>query len=229
MLFHDSLGCVELWRDFPEQLSQQLGRTVIAYDRLGFGRSDPHRGRLGMNFIADEANRFFPVVCEQMGVHEFVAFGHSVGGGMAVHCAAEYADRCSGLVTESAQSFTEDRTLQGIGEAKDVFSEAGQLDRVVKYHGHKAQWVLDAWIDTWLDPAFRVWSLESVLPQVTCSVLAIHGELDPYGSTQHPHRIARLDSGPTQLELLQGVHHVPHREVEGHVLEVCAKFLATVP
>ncbi len=37
VLMHDSLGCVELWRDFPEQLARETGRSVIAYDRLGFG------------------------------------------------------------------------------------------------------------------------------------------------------------------------------------------------
>ncbi|MEQ9510813.1 MAG: alpha/beta hydrolase, partial [Alloalcanivorax xenomutans] len=42
VLFHDSLGCVALWRDFPQQLAGVTGREVIAYDRLGFGQSDPH-------------------------------------------------------------------------------------------------------------------------------------------------------------------------------------------
>ena len=35
VLFHDSLGCVELWRDFPAQLCSQTGRQVVAYDRKG--------------------------------------------------------------------------------------------------------------------------------------------------------------------------------------------------
>jgi pimeloyl-ACP methyl ester carboxylesterase len=55
VLFHDSLGCVELWRAFPEQLAGATGRNVIAYDRLGFGRSDSHPGRLDRNFICNEA------------------------------------------------------------------------------------------------------------------------------------------------------------------------------
>ncbi len=40
VLIHDSLGSVELWRDFPPALAAATGRCVIAYDRLGFGRSD---------------------------------------------------------------------------------------------------------------------------------------------------------------------------------------------
>jgi hypothetical protein len=34
VLFHDSIGCIELWRDFPQQLARAAGRDVIAYDRL---------------------------------------------------------------------------------------------------------------------------------------------------------------------------------------------------
>ena len=46
VLFHDSLGCVALWRDFPEQLASETGRSVVAYDRLGFGLSDPNPATL---------------------------------------------------------------------------------------------------------------------------------------------------------------------------------------
>jgi len=35
LLFHDSLGCVDLWRSFPGKLANATGRRVIAYDRLG--------------------------------------------------------------------------------------------------------------------------------------------------------------------------------------------------
>ena len=33
VLLHDSLGCVALWREFPQRLVQATGRAVIAYDR----------------------------------------------------------------------------------------------------------------------------------------------------------------------------------------------------
>jgi len=39
VLLHDSLGCVGLWKDFPESLARETGRAVYAYDRLGYGRS----------------------------------------------------------------------------------------------------------------------------------------------------------------------------------------------
>jgi pimeloyl-ACP methyl ester carboxylesterase len=228
ILFHDSLGCVELWRDFPAALSARTGRAVVAYDRLGFGQSDPRGDRLGIDFITDEAATFFPVLRAELGIDRFVAFGHSVGGGMAVNCAAKFGTDCAALITESAQAFVEDRTLHGIRTAQELFRDAGQVERLKKYHGEKVAWVLAAWIETWLSPAFADWSLEPVLPRVTCPLLAIHGSEDEYGSPRHPELIGRLGGGPTRVEVMADTRHVPHREREAAVLDLVAKFLRSM-
>lgn len=225
VLLHDSLGCVDLWRDFPARLSAATGRRVLAWDRLGFGRSDPRAGRLPMDFIADEAKRFFPHVRAALGGGRFVAFGHSVGGGMAVHCAAAAGAGCAALITESAQAFAEEKTLAGVRQAKEEFRDAKQFERLTRYHGDKARWVLDAWTDTWLDPDFATWSLAPVLPRVGCPVLAIHGVDDEFGSPRHPELIGRACTGPTRVELLAGTRHVPHRERPAAVAGLVADFL----
>ncbi len=228
VLVHDSLGCVELWRDFPAQLSAATGRRVIAYDRLGFGKSDPRVGRPGLDFVADEAKTYFATVREQLGFRRFIAFGHSVGGGMAVHCAAAFGADCEALITESAQVFPEDRTLQGIDAAKAQFKDAQQLRRLQKYHGDKARWVLEAWTETWLHPEFAAWSLATVLPAVRNPVLAIHGVHDEYGSTRHPELIGQLCAGPSRVEILADTYHVPHRERPEVVLDLVAGFIDSV-
>lgn len=218
VLLHDSLGCVALWRDFPEQLSRATGRRVVAYDRLGFGRSDARQGTMPLDFIAQEATAFFPVVLEQLGIGRFVVFGHSVGGGMAVHCAAAWSERCEALITESAQAFVEDRTVQGLRSAREQFKAAQQMQRLARHHGDRAAWVLQAWLGTWLSPEFAGWSLAEVLPRLTCPVLAIHGAEDEYGSARHPEMIARLAPGPVRSLLLAGTGHVPHREQPAQVM-----------
>ena len=226
VLLHDSLGCVALWRDFPAQLARATGRDVIAYDRLGFGRSDPHPGPLALDFIHTEAHSGFAALQRQLGLGRCVLLGHSVGGAMAAVCAAEFPQQCQALVTESAQAFVEERTLAGIRQARTAFARPGELQRLHKYHGGKARWVLDAWISTWLDPAFRHWSLDAVLPNVQCPVLALHGADDEYGSSQQPERFATLPAGPSTLQLLSGCGHVPHREQAELVLEAVRDFLA---
>jgi pimeloyl-ACP methyl ester carboxylesterase len=226
VLFHDSLGSVVLWRGFPAALAERTCREVIAYDRLGFGHSDPRCGPLGPGFVAEEAQTCFPALREQLGIGCFIACGHSVGGGMAVHCAAKFKEDCAALITESAQAFVEDRTLAGIREAQQLFADPAQVERLGRYHGDKARWVLAAWIDTWLSPAFADWTLDAVLPQVACPVLALHGADDEYGSARHPERIARLAGGPVQAEIMADTRHVPHREREPAVLDLVAAFLA---
>lgn len=228
VVLHDSLGCVELWRDFPAELSAATGRRVIAYDRLGFGKSDPRAGRPALDFVAEEAQIYFPQLREQLGFERFIAFGHSVGGGMGIHCAAALGTDCEALVTVAAQVFAEDRTLRGIAEAKELFKDATQLRRLEKYHGGKARWVLEAWTENWLDPAFATWSLSEVLPRVRCPVLAIHGVHDEYGSTRHPELIGQLCGGPARVEILADTYHVPHRERPGVVLELVAGFVASI-
>ncbi|WP_044874376.1 alpha/beta hydrolase [Pseudomonas sp. LFM046] len=225
VLFHDSLGCVELWRDFPSKLAAFTGRPVVAYDRLGFGRSDAHPGELTFGFVGDEAERAFPLVMDHLGVTDFIAFGHSVGGGMATHCAARHREHCVALITESAQAFVEDRTLKGIREAKQGFQQDGQIERLMKYHGDKARWVLDAWTETWLSPGFAHWSLKDEVERLDCPVLAIHGELDEFGSALHPQRIAELTDNRSQVLLMEKCGHVPHREKTDQVIQAVGDFL----
>ena len=226
VLLHDSLGCVELWRDFPPLLARGTGRRVIAYDRAGFGQSDARTAPPSFDFIVEEAATWFPLVRAHFGLDRFALLGHSVGGGMGVHIAARHADGCAALVTIAAQAFVEDRTLAGLRAARASFAEPGALERLARYHGDKAAWVLSAWLDTWLDPSFAHWTLAPVLPGVRCPALALHGELDEYGSAAHPAMIARLAGGPARMELLAGLGHVPQRERPAEIARRVAAFLA---
>lgn len=228
LLFHDSLGCVDVWRDFPEKLAAATGLPVVAYDRLGFGRSDPNPRQLGRDFRTEEALSSVPALRAQLSIDRFVAFGHSVGGAMAVAAAAAFPVACDAVVTESAQAFVEDRTLAGIRDAQTQFADPGQLARLARYHGDKAQWVLDAWFESWLTPERADWTLDAMLAQVRCPVLAIHGDRDEFGSQVHPERIATLAGGPATTTLLENCGHVPHREQMERVLDEVTGFLVAM-
>ncbi len=225
ILFHDSLGCVSLWRDFPQRLCHATGHEVIAYDRLGFGQSDAYPGRLPLHFIRDEAECFFAHLRAALKIDRFIALGHSVGGAMAASCASLYAQGCTGLITLSAQAFVEDLTLQGIRTAEVQFEQPEQMARLEKYHGDKAAWVLSAWTRTWLSQAFRAWTIERTIDAIHCPLLAIHGQYDEYGSTLHPMRIAKLTTATGQYLIVDDCHHVPHREAPEAVLEAVGHFL----
>jgi len=225
LLFHDSLGCVEVWRDFPKQLAEAAGRRVVAYDRLGFGRSAPHPGRLTVNFIREEAE-VVPALRHAMGLDAIIPFGHSVGGAMAIATAARWPECCPQVIAVAAQCFAEERTLSSIRAAKAEFARPGQLERLARYHGAKARWVLEAWTGSWLTPAFATWRLDDDLRAVRCPALVLHGDRDEYGSLEHPKQIAQLVPGASRVVIIDDCGHVPHREHLTRVLEEVARFLA---
>ncbi|MEQ6916534.1 alpha/beta fold hydrolase [Halomonas aquatica] len=227
VLMHDSLGCVALWRDFPERLAEVTGREVIAYDRLGYGRSAPYPGAQPTHFIEEEAETF-AVVREQLALERFVMLGHSVGGCMAAAIAGRHVDGCEALVTVAAQAFTEPRTLVGIREAQRDFAMPERMARLEKHHGDKAGWVLEAWVETWHSAPFANWTLDASLAGVRCPTLAIHGEHDEFGSLAQPRRIASLTPGPAEPRILPDCGHVPHRECPERLIEAFRPFLESI-
>lgn len=229
VLLHDSLGSVSLWRGFPEALARATGRRVVAYDRAGFGESGALGPLPAPDFVAAEARGAFSAVADQLGLPRFVAMGHSVGGGMSIEIAAQWPARCEALITIAAQTFVEDRTLIGVRAAREDFKAPGQMERLARYHGDKAGWVLRAWTERWLAPEFADWSLRATLPRITCPALTIHGELDEYGSTAHQDLIEDLVRGPVRKLTMPGIGHGPHREAPADVIAAIVEFLDTPP
>ncbi|MGP8291276.1 alpha/beta fold hydrolase [Vreelandella zhanjiangensis] len=225
ILLHDSLGCTALWRSFPAALCEKTRHRVIAYDRLGFGQSSACLEPPPLSFIDDEPGTDFAALCAALAIDRFIVLGHSVGGCMAIHCAGAYASLCLGLITIAAQSANEPRTRSGIEQAKAAFEAPEQFSKLEKYHGHKARWVLDAWVNTWLHPDFINWSLVPALERVHCPTLVLHGEKDEYGSHHQPERIARYIQGPAHCEILKNLHHTPHREDEAQVIRLIDSFI----
>jgi len=224
---HDSLGSVTLWRDLPERLAIATGRVVIAYDRLGFGRSDPHPGRLGKDLAEAEAREDVTRIIEAFNLPHFIAFGHSIGGGISITSAALHPTRCVGLITVAAQVYAEPYTLDGIKQAKRAFAEPTQHERLTKYHGDKATWVLNAWTETWLDPTFADWSLIPYLSKVRCPVLSIHGDQDEYGTLAHLQHLTRITNATPII--MAGCGHTPHRDKPDEFVEVIKQWLQPIP
>ncbi len=144
---------------------------------------------------------------------------------MAIIAAGAFSRDCRALVTESAQAFVEGRTLEGIREAGRGFARPDQMERLRRYHGDKAEWVLRSWTGTWLSEEFASWTLDKDLPNVRCPALVLHSDNDEYGSVRHAERIGALTSGPTIIRILANCGHIPHREDEAKVLDAISAFL----
>ena len=55
VLLHEGLGCVALWRNFPEQLARATGCGVFAFSRPGYGQSDPKPLPWPLDYMTREA------------------------------------------------------------------------------------------------------------------------------------------------------------------------------
>ena len=225
IMLHDSLGCVGLWKEFPEMLATTLSRRIVAYDRLGFGQSDVRVEPPSVDFIKEEASIYFPEIKKHLSIDNYILLGHSVGGGMSLNIAANDKD-CTAVISISAQAFVEDITLQGIKTAQKMFKKPGQIERLENWHGNKAMWVLEAWIDTWLSPDFLRWDLNYCIHHVTCPVLVIHGDNDEYGSIAFPEFIANNVLGWSTKLIIENCGHFPHKENTNEVLDAIVNFIS---
>jgi pimeloyl-ACP methyl ester carboxylesterase len=226
VFLHDSLGCVETWRDFPQRLSERTGLDALIYDRRGYGQSSPFSGEARtVRYLHQEAELLF-LLLDTLAIERVVLFGHSDGGSISLIAAAQRPLRIEAVITEGAHVFVEEVTLAGIRHARTLLASTDLGRRLESYHGAKAGAVAAAWIDTWLSPEFRDWNIESCLPRIVCPVLAIQGSEDEYGTPAQVMAIV-AGIGPRARPLfVPGVGHTPHRDAAGAVLDASAGFLA---
>ncbi|GAA4271827.1 alpha/beta hydrolase [Aquimarina gracilis] len=228
LFLHDSLGCVELWRDFPKELASFANCNAIAYDRQGYGKSAPftvnHRDN---NYLQKEAE-ILGQILEKLNLNKVILFGHSDGGSIALLAAALFPEKILGIITEGAHVFVEKVTIRGIKEAKKAYNVTNLRERLTKYHGDKTDDVFRLWTETWLSSSYRSWNIEEYLPLVKCPSLIIQGEKDEYGTLDQVTSIVSKSTGKSTALLIKDVGHTPHKEIPELIIENSLKFINSV-
>ena len=82
-----------------------------------------------------------------------------------------------------------------------------------------------AWSRIWLDPAFRSWNIEDLLPAITVPLLVLQGRDDQYGTAAQVDSIVTRTGGPATPLLLEGCGHAPRLEMPELTLEHMAAFI----
>lgn len=224
VFLHEGLGCVAMWKDFPERLCAATGCAGLVYDRLGYGQSSPQREPRSIHYLHQYALSELPAVLERLAHGRgHIVVGHSDGGSIALIYAAGRPSGLRGVVTAAAHVFVEGMTLDGIRTAVCAHA-AGKLRGLARYHGGKAGQVFASWADTWLAPPFKHWNIEYLLPAIACPLLAVQGSGDQYGSQAQLDAIERGTPGARQL-LLPGCGHSPHIEQTEATVQAMAAFI----
>jgi pimeloyl-ACP methyl ester carboxylesterase len=225
IFLHDSLGCIELWRDFPERVGALTQCNVLVYDRQGYGKSCgfsyTKRDNHYLELEADILNQLL----DYWNIEQPILFGHSDGGSIALLTAAKYPDKIKAIITEGAHVFVEDITVNGIKEAIQSYETTNLKIKLEKYHGSNTEAMFWAWANTWTTEEFRSWNIEHFLPMIQCPTLVIQGEKDEYGSLQQVESIIEKVSGATEKFIIPSIGHTPHKENPEVVLVQVSAFI----
>ena len=224
VFLHEGLGSIRQWRGFPARVAAATGRAALVYDRYGYGGSDVlAEPRVSTRFMHDAALVELPELLAKAGIAEPVLIGHSDGASIAlIHAGAGHAVRA--LVALAPHVFVEDVCIRSIEEARRQFETGDLGPRLGRYHRDPHR-TFHLWCDVWLDPGFRAWNIEELLPAIRCPVLAIQGEDDRYGTMAQLEAVARAVSGPFELVKLPDCGHSPHLDQPERTLDALVGFL----
>lgn len=223
VLLHEGLGSVALWRDFPEALARATGRPVLAYSRLGYGRSDPYPEPRRPDFMHREALEDLPALLDDFGIERAWLVGHSDGASIALLHAGLRPERTRAVVALAPHLFVEPITLASIQKVSTDFDAGVLAKRLSPYHADPVA-TFRSWSSAWLDAAFADWNIEAEVAKSRCPVLALQGEDDEYGTLRQVQRIAELRAAETTVVAVPQCRHSPHRDTPERVLaEIAGK------
>lgn len=223
VFLHEGLGSVAMWRDYPQQLCDALGVRGLVYSRPGYGQSTPRHmdEHWGPDFMHQQAHLVLPTLLKTLGVTEAPwLFGHSDGGSIALLFAARHAT--AGVIVMAPHIMVEDMSVKSIALAKETYENTDLRQRLHRYHADvdSAFW---GWNRIWLAPEFRTWTIEQEISTINCSVLAVQGINDEYGTLT---QIRNIQKHVPQTQLLEIDHcgHSPHRDQPQVLTQACVQF-----
>jgi alpha-beta hydrolase superfamily lysophospholipase len=100
VFLHEGLGCIALWKDFPQRVAQATGCRVVVYSRYGYGQSSVLQEDFKPDYMHREALEVLPEFLRKLNIVNPILFGHSDGGSIAlIHAGAA---KCIALSKTSA-------------------------------------------------------------------------------------------------------------------------------
>jgi len=227
VFLHEGLGSVAMWKEFPDRLCAAGRLRGLVYSRPGYGRSTPrpHALRYASDFMHVQARRVLPALLDALGVAPgYWLFGHSDGGSIALIHAASFPRRLGGAIVVAPHITVEQLSIDSITATKAAYETTDLRHKLARHHDdvESAFW---GWNDIWLDPAFRSWSIEALLADIACPLLAIQGVDDEYGTMAQIDGIAAA-LPHARLVKLAACGHSPHRDQPQAVIDATVVFIA---
>ncbi len=211
VFLHDSWGCVETWGDFPELISQSFGMDALLYDRCEYGKSSAMTGTQSTDYHYREADELM-LLLDKLKIAKVILYGHSDGGTIAIVAAATYPERISAIIVETPHTFVETEGKNAVKKVIDKAASNSLLKKLEKYHGEKTEAMFQFWYQTWLSKDFDNWTLEPILGQIKCPVLAMRGKDDPFDTEKQLEILKFRIESPLMAMLVPMAGHTPRKE-----------------
>ncbi len=230
VFLHEGLGCVSMWRDFPECLSKQTGLGTLVYSRFGYGASDSVEIPRPLTYMHQEALEFLPQVLDAAGIKRCVLVGHSDGASISIINAGGVKDpRVWALVLMAPHVFNETVSVTSIEQARDAYKNTDLREKLAKHHGNNVDCAFWGWNRAWLDVGFLAWNLEEYLPEINMPCLVMQGADDEYGTLAQVRAIKEKSGAAVTVSILSDCRHSPHRDQPNETLKGIESFLSTLP
>ncbi len=229
VVLHEGLGCVTMWRDFPERLAAATGCGVLVYSRQGYGKSDPCTLPRPVRFMHDEALDVLPLVLQALDIGDHILVGHSDGASISlIHAGATNNPALKGVIVEAPHVFVEDISVSSIATIKEIYETTDLPEKLARHHGDNLECAFRGWNDVWLEATFVNWNIEEYLAKIRVPLQVIQGEDDEYGTAEQVHAIARQAGARVEVNLLADCGHSPHRDQGDKTLAAMTRFVAEV-
>ena len=214
LLLHHGLGAVRAWKAQIPVLVER-GWRVVAYDRWGYGKSDP-RPHLDLpDFSPDLAD--LEQLISILRIKKLSLVGHSDGGKIAMLYTLRHPDQVHRLLLVSTHIYVEEKMGVGIQEVRQNYAQDDDFrGKMVKVHGDKADQVFANWFEGWLAigrQGGQDWDMRPAISEISCPVLVIQGLQDEHATPQHARDIAAAIPG-AELRLVPGVGHMLPQEAD---------------
>ena len=90
VFLHEGLGCIDMWKGFPDELCGTTGCPGLIYDRLGYGHSSPDMKIRKLHYLHDAAlSELCEVIEGVLSDQDYFLIGHSDGGSICLIHASE--------------------------------------------------------------------------------------------------------------------------------------------
>lgn len=226
VLLHEALGCIRMWKLFPQQLAELMQADVFVYERRGYGGSTAISLPRPDDYLEQEGRDWLKPVLDAAGLDQVILVGHSDGGSVALVGAAQLPERVAAIVTMAAHIYIDPLTKQGIEQAVVRYHNSDLPERLARYHGERTELLFLAWSETWLrQSVIDGFNLSRWLPQICCPALIMQGVDDQYGLPDQVDDICKGIGDYAKAEFISDCGHIPHLEATDNTLASIQRFL----